>query len=905
MSYDETSKNTDLIIWIIRIYFLLAAIQGFLVIYLLLRIPVESGISAFFGFSIRRLAIAMPVAFASIGFIWVALKSIQDKRCVLNFTTRLEGWLNRKNNFNIIILLLIILTIGWSYFILLGYDVIEPFSRAYFVRLQPIAFWFVGLSIQSLIALAFINFGLNLNQIKPPNKIFRIATLLFGFFILLWLWIAWTRIGLEAESVGWNSLGSPILETQVLFAWIFAVALIFLSPSIQHVLERIPWPKKSTDPFTKFDILVSIFLWIVTIVVWNSIPLTSSWFISPPRAPNFEFYPNSDAILYDTTAQSALVGEGFKSWGTAYASRPMYAQFLGILHIIGGLEYEPIIFIQVAVFAIFPVLLYWIGRNLYNRLSGIIVAILITAREANAILLNNVITVSHSKLIMADFPTAIGVALFCVCMLAWLKNLKPQIYFPLVAGGILGIFMLIRPEVGIQLFVAGLVILIIFFRQPVRWLKSNLFLAIGLLLVLSPWIWRNWQIDHKIFIDQPNYRADLFAKRYSEDPEETSIKVEPGETYEEYNERMAEKALEFAQDQPDSIARFVISHYINSQIQTVLILPTSFRLIDSGIELLGHKSLLQFWEDCCSINGFIRRLPFWFKWDGILPHQSIIPIIINLFMIALGVSVSWHRNRTIGLLPAAFMVAHLLINAFVRNSGGRYILPVDWVSILYFSIGIAYFTIWGFKHFSTKEPSGLLIAETNRDTEDLKDERTSKNNSSQLITILLIAAALLLIGFSLPITEKMISPRYISELSPTQVMALIEQEGDTFDSDIQDSLESILTDNATIIQGRALYPRYYFANVGEPGEWRSFQPRPYRRVSFYLVGPQNIGIILPDNDIPDHFPHGSDVIVIGCYNDRYFDALGIIILNSTDQSVDEVLLRSSLDDVTCPLMNLD
>jgi hypothetical protein len=344
---------------------------------------------------------------------------------------------------------------------------------------------------------------------------------------------------------------------------------------------------------------------------------------------------------------------------------------------------------------------------------------------------------------------------------------------------------------------------------------------------------------------------------------------------------------------------------MNSQIQTVLILPTTFRLIDSGIELLGHKSLPQFWEDCCSINGYIRRLPFWFKWDGILPRQSILPIIINLFMIALGISVSWYRYRTIGLLPAAFMVGHLLINAVVRNSGGRYILPVDWVSLLYFSIGMVYLTLWGLKHFSAKEPPILLTAETSRDLKWLKEESTPKFSSSQFVTILIIAVALLLVGFSLPITEEVISPRYSDEFSPTQVLALIEKESDQIDSDILDSLESILASNATVIHGRALYPRFNFANVGEPGEWRSFQPRPYRRVSFYLVGPQNTGVILPFNEVPDLFPHGSDVIVIGCYSDRYFDALGVIILNSSDQTVDEVLFRSSLEGGTCPLPSLE
>ena len=905
MFKDKAQKENNLKIWSSRIYLILVAVQGFAVLNILLRIPAEPGVIGLFGFSLGRLAMIMGVAFITLTFIWLVLRSFRDTEWLLNVIGHLESWLNRKNHFGIALILLTLCAIGGSYFILLGYDVTEPFTKAYFVRLQPLVYWVVGFSIQSLIALPIIHFGSKFHKFKPRNKILTTALLVFGFFLLVWLWIAWSRIGLEAESVGWNYLGTPVLETQVLIAWVIGIAILFLSPLLERGLKRLPWPKRSVDPYIKFDLLASILIWLAAIILWNSIPLTSSWFVSPPRPPNYEIYPNSDAILYDTTAQSVLVGEGFKSWGTPYASRPMYALFLGILHTIGGLDYEPIILMQVAILAIFPVLLYWMSRILDTRLSGIIIAVLITLRGANAILLNDVITVSNSKLIMADFPTTVGVGLFCVVVLAWLQKPERRKYLTLVAGGILGVFMLIRPEVAAQLLFVGVIVLLIFYRQPSRWLKSSVLMSIGLLLVLSPWIWRNYQIDGKIFLDQPNFRADLFAKRYSEDPEEESINVEPGESYEEYSERMTDHAVEFIQDQPKSIGQFILSHYMNSQIQTVLVLPTTFRLIDSGIEFMGHKSVPKFWEDCCSVNGYIRRLPFWFKWDGVLPHQTIIPVLINLLLIALGISVAWHRHRFMGLLPGALMVAHLLINAAVRNSGGRYILPVDWVGIFYFCIGLAHATLWGFQFFTSKEAPQLITITTSTVFEISTEENSKETRSLWIKTFSTIAMGLLLVGFLLPLTEKVISPRYQNELTSGQVLSLIERESIQIDTGTLASLQAFLNSNGTILEGRALYPRFHPANVGEPGEWRSFQPRPYPRVSFYLVGPNNTGVILPANKSPDSFPHGTDVIVFGCYNDRYFDAYGVIIWNSMNQSIETVLIRSPLDGSTCPLPSLD
>jgi len=905
MFKDKTRKENKRKVWISRIFLILIVVQGFEVLFILLRIPAAPGVMGLFGFSLERLAIILGVAFITLTFIWLVLRSFRDTEWLFNVINHLESWLNRRKNFQISLIILTFCAIAGSYFILLGYDVTEPFAKAYFVRLQPLVYWLVGFSILSLIALPLIQFGSEFKKFKPRNKIILTALLVFGFFLLVWLWIAWSRTGLEAESVGWNSLGPPVLETQVLIAWVIGIAFLILSPLLERGLKRLPWLKKSVDPAIKFDILVSILIWLAATILWNSTPLTSSWFVSPPRTPNYEIYPNSDAILYDTTAQSVLVGEGFKSWGTPFASRPMYALFLSVLHTVGGLDYEPIIFLQVGVLAIFPVLLYWMSRILDNRLSGIIIAVLITLREANAIFLNNAITVSHSKLIMADFPTAVGIGLFCVIVLAWLKKPERRIYLTLVAGGILGVLILVRPEVGVQLLVVGVIVLLIFYRQPSRWIKYSVMLALGMLLVLSPWIWRNYQIEGKIFLDQPNFRADLFAKRYSEEPEETSIKVEPGESYEEYSERMTENAVEFIQEQPKSIGQFISSHYMNSQIQTVLVLPTTFRLIDSGIEFMGHKSVPKFWEDCCSVNGYIRRLPFWFKWEGLLPLQSIIPVLLNLLLIALGISVAWHRNRFLGLLPAALMVAHLLINAVVRNSGGRYILPVDWVGIFYFSIGIAHATICGFQFFTGNKVPQLIITQTSTDIEISQEENLKETRSLWIKTLSIIAIGLLLVGFILPLTEKVISPRYQNNLTSGQVLSLIKQDNIHIDNDSLAQLETFLNNNGTILEGRALYPRFHPENVGEPGEWRSFQPRAYPRVSFYLVGPNNTGVILPVDNSPVSYPHGTDVIVFGCYSDRYFDAYGVIIWNSINQSVDDVIIRSPLDGSNCPLPSLE
>ncbi len=904
MPENHKQYPSNLIHWVARLYFFLAGIQGFLVLVQLFNMPASSGKIVLLGFSPGRLVLILCVTVLIVLFIWLLIKSFRDIDWLDSLIIRLTRWLGNKNHWGITIILLALIVIGGAFFTLLGFDINEPYSKAYFIRLQPLIFWLIGLSVESLIALSILRNLADHAKLKPPSKILGTTLIVLGVCLLIWIWVAWTRIGIESETVGWNYLGAPLISTQVIIAWVIGFTILLLSPSIQIWLSKLRGRFFRGDPFFSFDVIFSLLIWLTAFILWNTISLTPSWFVSPPRPPNHELYPNSDAILYDTTAQSVLVGEGFKSWGTHYASRPMYAMFLAILHTLGGLEYEPIIFMQVAVLAIFPVLMFWIARLLHSRLAGVIVAVLVTLRESNAILLNDVITVSHSKLLMADFPTAVGIALFCVVVLTWLKHPKHRSYLTLVSGGILGAFMLIRPETGILLLITSIAILLIFYRQPSRWIAGSVMLAIGTLLVLAPWIWRNWQLDGKIFLDLPNFRADLFAKRYSENPEETSIKVEPGETYEEYSERMAENALEFVQEQPKTIQQFILSHYMNSQIQTVLLLPTTFRMIDSGINFMGHKSFPKFWDECCSVDGYVRRLPFWFKWDGVLPYQAIIPVIINLFLISMGISIAWHRNRWIGIIPITLMSAYIFINAVVRNSGGRYILPVDWVSILYFSIGLSHLTLEGYKYFTSNTAPSLMITPTKPSPEVMENESDRGSTSSMIKTSIVIVIGLLLVGFSLPLMEKVISPRYATDLDQDQIISMVNQEGLGLSDQSLERLKVSLTGNFIILQGRALYPRFYPPNAGEPGEWRSFEPRPYPRLGFYLVGPQNTGVILPIEQDPEFFPQGSDVIVIGCEGDRYFDALSVIIINSVDHSPQEILLREPFEGTTCPLPNL-
>ena len=912
-------RKTTLLI----LFCLLTITEGIITIEMLFSIPRETKNAMIFGLSPERIILLALIAFFPIcsGIILTYLIINQSKRsAILVIIDRFLSSSKVLLKANIAFLLILIAGLE---FIMLTPEIAEPFTHSYFVRLRPLVLLITTFSAQSLLFLSLFTGRLLKTKTSQQAQSFRCAAIVITIFIAIWGLVAYTRLGLNSSDVGigWNALGNPILGWQVLLAWIITSSGLGLAIRLRQKFT--PRTKK----FPAADFILSITLWIVAFVLWMSVPLAPSWFASAPRPPNFSYYPNSDASVYDTTSQSALVGEGFQSWGVPFAIRPMYALILAIFHKFGGLDYEPIIWMQVAFIAFLPVGIYWLTKRIHNRISGILVALLIIFRETNAIQLGDVITNSHAKLLMSDLPTTVGVILFLLLIIIWLQ--EPQKYkkVPLIAGGVMGMFMLIRPEFGVLLPVIGLISLIRLRKWVKQWFKSMVFLIIGLCLMLSPWIWRNYQITGTIFLDSPSYRADLFAQRYrnienqnqnKETPIATTpiptteskplstdtlheseltpistptIEKHPGESIKQFTQRLMQDVTVFIKKNPGAVLNFTLNHYMNSEIQTVLYLPATNQFFDSMIGFLGHRDINQFFFECCSPKHYISKLPFWHKWNGTLPLQSYVPIILNLMLISIGLSTAWVRQKWIGILPLMSSFGHYGINALVRNSGGRYILAMDWIGALYFGIGMTQITIWVIQYFRNKEIQREIIGET-------PYQPISYHSPLKFFTKanVLTAFIIILVGCSLPIADQLIPERYPDILLDKRLNELPNEINTVLSSDEVNIVNNFIHQGGSAFLGRALYPRFHRSGQGESGStWQAFYPRPFPRISFYLVGQKNTGVILPHQKKPDYFPNGADVLIIGCPRPDYFDTLAIIVYDS-DGNSRSVYLREPLEE---------
>ena len=223
---------------------------------------------------------------------------------------------------------------------------------AYSQRLSPFLFYLALLLFQTTVFLALIHPD-RIKQILSSEKLFlKIWALTFGGLLVLVLIICLTRLGLTPDPLGWGLPTVPLLEWQI---WLcIVICLSFRLAAETQVFRRVStW--KTAHPIL-FGWVISLLIWGLAMALWASQPVPPGFFATPPRAPNFEIYPFSDAAFYDFHAQSMLIGQGFR--GDSIPPRPLYILFLAIAHLIAGQEYTRVILLQTALLAFLPVIVF-------------------------------------------------------------------------------------------------------------------------------------------------------------------------------------------------------------------------------------------------------------------------------------------------------------------------------------------------------------------------------------------------------------------------------------------------------------------------------------------------------------------------------------------------------------------
>jgi hypothetical protein len=433
---------------------------------------------------------------------------------------------------------------------------------------------------------------------------------------------------------------------------------------------------------------------------------------------------------------------------------------------------------------------------------------------------------------------------------------------------------MLRTNALVFLLLIPLYAILSFPRERKIWVTSSLLLMLAVFAITLPWELRNQSLGGTMYESIFAKFENVFQRRYAP-PSDSRLPQKQNFSFVSFKSVQALGTLYPQMDNTqvaqtcNQAACFVSNHFLHNILTSVLVLPTSPRLDD-----LRHtvKETYPYWQP---------------EWDGSFPGVSLFFFVLNIFFVILGVSSAWQQHRWTGLAPLSVFMFYNVANGFARTSGGRYIVPIDWIITIYFLIG-AFQTIVLFAN-----SFGIRWRVFHESTEPM----ASRQNLFRygLTRTLVILAILFSVGALIPLAEMLHADRY-QNFDVSKALSEHEAQLASAGLSLQEVNSFLQNPNAEISVGRALYPRYYIENQGEV----HFYPvvvMGFPRTTFTLIGDGGEkGIVLP-GEKPGYFPHAVDTIVLGCREQFYVDALAVILLDETGA----VYTRSPESPLQCPL----
>jgi hypothetical protein len=701
-------------------------------------------------------------------------------------------------------------------------------------RILPITAW-ITITTLSLIVYIPRIFGKEKQPIH--NKKNTSLVLILLLLVVIFGFISQTEIGLHTKDVTVNDLGIPLLEWQILYV---CGLLIFLF-LIQTAFFALHKKKGITDVWYAkyFPFIIFIVLWVAAFIVWVNLPLPNSNYFAPEKLPpNYETYPFSDAERYGLDAQRIITG----AIEDRVISKPLHTVYLAFIHSIAGLDYARVITTQMVILALFPAVLYLIGRDVHGSILGIGMSLFAIFREINAIQASDFANVSTTQLLMSDFPSMLILAVLILVNIRWVKNPSNKTS-AVLQGGILGMLILYRAQ---YLILLPLILLMAFFLYNKKWKSILLFSSLFFLclcVVILPILIRNYSISGSFWFDSPqslSYFRDFYM--LSGDNGEVS----PSQIKQTPSSGLIHFILK--SDYPLD----VVDNLFRNLISTFLIFPIRY----DGIQTLRELSTLDanFWAEAYSYD---------------LPSHLIIALI-NLLILAFGFYAMRENNSKVGYALIAFYFLVNISASLFRFSGWRFIMPVDWLIYAIFLIGIL--DIADYKTIFRQNETAVEI-----------NSRTYVLNRKDLKSNLIIMALFLFVGSLIPL-RILIPTSYVqrdkNELCADLDALIIDENIHNIATDL------CLKDDIIAIEGKVIHPRFFRKGWGfyDRPEDIYFGEQEFSRLVFRLLD-ENIRLmyILIDH-LPDdtYLPNGANAIILA--EKEAYPQAKILVLTGTENS---------------------
>jgi hypothetical protein len=633
------------------------------------------------GLSSGRIALAI-VAFAVAAIFLAACVLILRRNVGIRDLTdmipaRLEGWLAVAG--------ILALASGWI-------AVVAPASvfgelAAYYARLRPLLVAFGLLAAELWIAFAVSRKGGSFRQRFGVPHITDSRTFWAFLLCLLapWLIMLVSKFGIAKIGPFWNPPGVPLSGLQ-------GMAIVVLI-CLGVLISKVALQARASRSLQVLGRLLPIILYLSAVLIWGLTPMERHYFSLRPAPPADQPFPFSDARQLDLGALSIESGQGILFHG--FTDKPLYMVFLAVLHLFAGDNYVILTWLQLSVLAVIPVALYMLGKQFHSEVLGVAVALMTILQQRNSILESRTIDSVNPRLLMTEVPTLMAAVVIAYLLFRWFRTRQPR--YALASGAAIAAASLIRANPIFLLPVAGAVAVPILRARHVV-IKHLLLFAAGFVMVFSPWLvtgvnesgvpwfWVKFQyvIGQRFQASSsPPLLADhpprLLTPAVSLDTREETASVAPAPPMTS-GPRTASIAFA-AHTSPEVTSP---RQGLGIDIPAVLTRGLSHALHNAAAALLSLPDLVGF----NSVNQ-LAGMPPWgdTTWTGDLSLAQQLGAGLNLVTLALGLAWSWDRFRLAGFVPLLVFLGYDLGLSVATTSGGRYIVPVNWVAHFYAAVG--------------------------------------------------------------------------------------------------------------------------------------------------------------------------------------------------------------------------
>ena len=280
-------------------------------------------------------------------------------------------------------------------------------------------------------------------------------------------------------------------------------------------------------------------------------------------------------------------------------------------------------------------------------------------------------------------------------------------------------------------------------------------------------------------------------------------------------------------------ASVLLFHFINNGYSSLARLPT----------LLYFQSLQEQVRDEIWNFNFARPI-----WEVELSIQNYLALLINLILVVLGVVMATKKFGLAGISALIIQIGYFIGNAAAATSGGRYLEPVIWVTLLYYAIGI-------FSLVSLFIPLALNDSRVSNFQPVQRKELSTESRKNEFRKVIYSLVGILAIGILITLSNNL--PVKIPEQSGDQINQKAFQLLSKDASITATQWQAFLADpRSLVVEGIAFHPRYYRSDFYLPGT-PSFE--------LMVLGKQNVIVsYVVDFLPPNYLSDGSDVILVGC-----------------------------------------